>query len=155
MFSSDLVLIILLFNSFQIKEENGTTTYKCPRGEPECNADRVHACAIAKVTDQEKLLKFINCSMVAMSTNNTIPINEVFDFFQLIRWFFLITIGTISWNGQRWQIKVQFGLKIHGNRMLVVNSYILPNQFEFVWSCRKGFMHSISELRQNKFLHNL
>lgn len=83
MFSSDLVLIIVLFNLFQIKDDNGTMKYTCPRGDSECNADRVHACAIAKITDQEKLLKFINCSLVAVSTNNTIPVNEVFDFFKI------------------------------------------------------------------------
>lgn len=59
-----------------IKEENSITKYICPRGEAECNADRVHACAIAKISDQEKLLKFINCSLVGASTNKTVPINE-------------------------------------------------------------------------------
>lgn len=146
MFSSDLVLIILLFNLFQIKNDTGVTKYTCPRGDNECNADRVHACAIAKIADQETLLKFINCSLVAVSTNNTIPVNEVFDFFSINTLIFWINIGTISGNGWRRQVKGQFELKIHRNRMLVVNSYVLPNQVEFVWPYRKGFMHSIFEL---------
>lgn len=62
---------------FQIeKNASGDTIYVCPR-EHECDADRVHACAIAHISDPEKLLKFVNCSLVEGFITKSVPIETV------------------------------------------------------------------------------
>ncbi|XP_025202679.1 GILT-like protein 1 [Melanaphis sacchari] len=47
----------------------------CKR-EHECEADKVHACAINKIKDNEKLVKFVNCSLTEgfVSSNKIVPI---------------------------------------------------------------------------------
>lgn len=63
---------------FQItKNESGQYILDCKR-DGECSADEVHACAIAHISDKDKLLKFINCSLVEGFKNKTVPIEVVF-----------------------------------------------------------------------------
>lgn len=57
--------------------ENNTTVYKCPRGKEECDADKVHACAIAHISNPDSLLKFVNCSLVEGFKNKSVPIETV------------------------------------------------------------------------------
>lgn len=64
-------------NLFQIiNGTNNLPSYKCKR-EAECTADSIHACATLKINDPDKLLKFINCSLVEGQKNKTLPIEVV------------------------------------------------------------------------------
>lgn len=62
---------------FQITTNDTNVTLECKR-EGECNADKVHACSIAKIKDNDKLVEFLKCSLVEGFKNKTVPIEEVF-----------------------------------------------------------------------------
>lgn len=70
-------VFIVFINLFQIKVENNATVYTCPRGKEECDADRVHACAIAHISNPASILKFVNCSLVEGFKNKSVPIETV------------------------------------------------------------------------------
>lgn len=36
---------------------------KCRKGVEECNADKIHACGIKKIIDQDQLFAFVNCAL--------------------------------------------------------------------------------------------
>jgi DNA polymerase IIIc chi subunit len=58
------------FAQGNISTNNNTTIYTCHREQPECDADRVHACAIENITDKNKILKFVNCALIEASNNS-------------------------------------------------------------------------------------
>lgn len=74
-----------ILDLFQItRQENGNYSLDCSRP-GECEADRVHACGIEHIKETDKLLKFVNCSLVEGFKTKKVPIEEVF----LVKWLFL------------------------------------------------------------------
>lgn len=64
---------------FQItKLSNGNYSLECHRPK-ECEADQVHACAIEYIKETDKLLKFVNCSLVEGFQTNVVPLEKVLE----------------------------------------------------------------------------
>ncbi|XP_025425382.1 GILT-like protein 1 [Sipha flava] len=50
-------------------------TIQCRR-DRECDADSIHACAISKISDKDKLVEFLNCALSEGFQNKTVPIEK-------------------------------------------------------------------------------
>lgn len=69
---------------FQItKDKDGNDSLVCRRPN-ECDADRVHACGIEYIKETDKLLKFVNCSLVEGFKTQHVPIEKVLKCIHLI-----------------------------------------------------------------------
>lgn len=92
-----LFCIILLFQ-LQTIEKEGKLVFKCQHGMTECVANKVHACALNVIHDQNLQLKIVSC----MINDNMIP-HEAGQkvTYLLIIYYLSVTIDCIDFSVQK------------------------------------------------------